>query len=428
MFIVSHPLTVIALDADNDGVTNTVGGSADNDESSNNDVCDNTEAASSSACDGSVNNDSRNKDDEDDDDDDLYELPDIEWCRRRPTWRNNDHDDDNDSSNHTNENYVREYCSKLLNYYPNLEILTKGRHPYLSSSYTTRYKFHDDDIFDEMEKQNDTYNNIPNILDRPLIKQLYKCMDDDDELQNELWKSSHKSNSESSRMVRPSIKKIHRRKNDNNDGDNENKIGDKDNDGLLPIMIIVEDSINEIEAQYVISLSKCLRSHPPLQEYIFEARKFEGTSRDDSGNDVTFLAGFLQILLPGIANQIHQIAYLVWNETKWGDRDIGDFAKIMQSVELTMGGSVVILTNVLRLLTWFFMPFLSLEAIYPLCGVDVKPEFRKHLCKIPNVGHPWWLIIMIGAILSTPNLHTEIPQITKLSAIKALLDAPSIWT
>jgi hypothetical protein len=342
IFIVSHPLTVIAVDADNDdGVTNTVGGSADNDESSNNDVCDNyTDAASSSACDGSVDKDCKIEevDDEDDDNDDLYESPDIEWCRRRPTWRNNDHDDDDDDSkNHKNENYVREYCSKLFNYYPNLEILTKGRHPYLSSSYTTRYKFHDDDIFDEMEKQNDTYNNIPNILDRPLIKQLYECMDDDDELQNQLWKFSSKSNSKSSRMVSPSITKIHRRKDDNNDGDNnDNEIGDTKDNGLLPIMIIVENSINEIEAQYVISLSKCLRSHPPLQEYIFEARKFEGTSRDDSGNDVTFLAGFLQILLPGIAYQIHQIAYLVWNETRWGDRDSdgNDDDEIMEFVPI----------------------------------------------------------------------------------------------
>jgi hypothetical protein len=329
LIIFSSPLMVVGNDviaaAEDDDVTNTASSIAAADEHNDNDgqndnVCDsNTSAdASSNTCgNSSVDDDNNNNN---------YESPDIEWCRRRPTWRNDN--DENNTENTENENYnVRERCSKILNYYPNLELLTKGRHPYLSSSYTPKYKFSNhDDIFNEMNKQKDTYNTISNVLERPLIKQLYECMDDDDELQNELWISNIRSNN--SRMVRPNITKIHRRRNDNDD-DDENDDGDGDgddnNDDGLPVMIIVENAITELEAQYVISLSKCLNSPTNLKEYVFEQRIFEETIKqtdDYSGNDVTFLAGFLQILLPGIANQIHQIAFLVWNETKWGDDEM----------------------------------------------------------------------------------------------------------
>merc|ERR1712176_734700 len=104
-----------------------------------------------------------------------YESPDVEWCRRRPTWRNINYDDNEDPNNDDND--VWETCSKLLHYFPNRNALIKGNHPFLSSTWNNTYTFDPDLIDDEIDKQQrDEFESLP-VMERPIIRQLVRCMD-----------------------------------------------------------------------------------------------------------------------------------------------------------------------------------------------------------------------------------------------------------
>merc|ERR1712129_222288 len=105
----------------------------------------------------------------------YYESTDVEWCRRRPTWRNiNYHDYD---VHNNDDNYVWETCSKLLNYSPNPKALSKGNHPFLSSTWNDTYNFDPYFIYNEIDKQQrDEFESLP-VMERPIIQQLIRCMD-----------------------------------------------------------------------------------------------------------------------------------------------------------------------------------------------------------------------------------------------------------
>ena len=101
-------------------------------------------------------------------------------------------------------------------------------------------------------------------------------------------------------MKKPFLSKLHRRSNG------------------LPVMAIVEDALAENEAEAVLALATCLQKEIPDT---FEKRIFEYTHEgsEGGGNDVTYMAGFLQLLLPGVAHSIQQTAKLVWLEAGWSE-------------------------------------------------------------------------------------------------------------
>lgn len=190
----------------------------------------------------------------------AFEPADIAFCRRRPDWSD-----------------VRERCEEVMEYAPDEEHLVRGRHPHLSSTFGSK------------ESEDDAYDALP-VMERPLMKRIAECM-------SEAHISSSSAEDTDDEMPSPAISKLHRRL-----------------DGL-PVMGIVSNALNEEEARSVHALSFCLKTHAPA---LFERRKFEQTY-EGGGNDVTFMAGFLQVFVPGVAIQLRRVLHLVWKEAGWGD-------------------------------------------------------------------------------------------------------------
>ncbi|KAL9188951.1 hypothetical protein ACHAXT_011441 [Thalassiosira profunda] len=191
----------------------------------------------------------------------AFEPADVAFCRRRPDWGD-----------------VRSKCQEVMEYEPDEEHLVRGRHPHLSST------------FDSTEtSEGDDYDALP-VMERPLMKRIAECM-------SEAHISSGSAEDTDDEMPSPAISKLHRRL-----------------DGL-PVMGIVSNALNEEEARSVHALSICLQTHAPT---LFERRRFEQTY-EGGGNDVTFMAGFLQIFAPGVAIQLRRVLHLVWKEAGWGD-------------------------------------------------------------------------------------------------------------
>ena len=185
----------------------------------------------------------------------AYETPTVEWCRRRPTWR--------DAHQDIPYQIIREACQKVLGYESNLEEMVKQPHPLLQAD-------------KEMA-----------VLERPIFQKLAKCMED---------ATKSIPTTTPSKMKQPSLAKLYRRR-----------------DGL-PIMAIVQDALSEEEAEAVPALARCL---PEFFKESFRHRDFSYT-KEGGGNDVTFLTGFLQILAPGVAHSVQTAAKLVWEEAQWG--------------------------------------------------------------------------------------------------------------
>jgi len=96
----------------------------------------------------------------------------------------------------------------------------------------------------------------------------------------------------------------------------------------MAVMGIVENALTENEAEAVLALATCARLHIPL---LFEARDFQSDDSgvdEEGGNDVTFLAGFMQLLAPGVASSIQKAAGLVWKEAEWEDDETNDFVPV----------------------------------------------------------------------------------------------------
>jgi len=107
-------------------------------------------------------------------------------------------------------------------------------------------------------------------------------------------------------MNKPKISKLHRRR-----------------DGLA-VMAVVENALVEEEAEAVLALAHCLKKALPAS---FERRRFEFTE-EGGGNDVTYLAGFLQLMAPGVAHRIQATAKLVWEAAGWKDDDDDAFEPV----------------------------------------------------------------------------------------------------
>lgn len=120
------------------------------------------------------------------------------------------------------------------------------------------------------------------------------------------------------RMIRPTISKVYSREEEDDDQDEKEDETDgtttSSSSSSLPIMVLVENALNEMEVRAVEIVADCLRTTGQLHDFTFEHRGFE-----TGGNEVTFLAGFLQLLVPGVAYQIHHLAYRVWSSTHWGE-------------------------------------------------------------------------------------------------------------
>ena len=301
----SSSWSVAAVAVDND----------DDDEIIAAETVDNT-CTNSNTCDGAseYNNDLKEIKDEENKNDikmsNNFESPDIDWCRRRPTWRMRKSYNTKDKDNNKINNYIRERCQEVLNYYPDLDWLA-GKHPIYGTN-------KDNPTTNETENENDNNNDddvktttADVLFERPLFRTIIRCMD------GKLMQYDAPNKNVNDKMLRPKIKKVYKRKRDG-----------------LPIMSEVEYALNEIEAQSVIALSKCLKQS--VKEYTFENRSFDS----GGGNDVVFMAGFLQLLLPGVANQVKQVAYIVWNETKWGDdNEMGGFIPFNENKNIIVNGS-----------------------------------------------------------------------------------------
>lgn len=245
-----------------------------------------------SSTDDKIYEENDGEDVEDDYVDDEFEPSDVEWCRRRPTWRYipKDNGDEEESSID-----IWEKCQKVLDYYPDLEELTAEKVDYLASDYDPITGENRDEDYSD-----DVYQELP-VLERPLVKLVATCMDDI------LAESEHyKTNgSNTGTLKRPFIAREYFR---------------DDFDDLV-VMAIVEDALCEEEAETVLALTECAKKHLPGA---FEHRTFDNTD-EGGGNDTTFLAGYLQILAPGVAARTFLNAQLVWETVGWADDEDESF-------------------------------------------------------------------------------------------------------
>jgi hypothetical protein len=262
-------------------------------------VCSSTNVTDHNSC-ANHNNENENH---------QYEPPEIEWCRRRPLWRigtngvtpNNKEDVD-----------IRERCQNVLGYVPDLEALTEGIEYELSSTFDiVRHKerFSSSNNSDNNNEDDDeeysakTYHELP-VLERPLLKELGACIEN---FLANIPKKYRTTTTNSMTMKRPRVSKLHRRR-----------------DGRV-VMAVVENALSEEEADAVLALAQCERQLVP---YSFERRGFEQTE-EGGGNDVTYMAGFLQLLAPGVAYRILRTAHLVWNAAGWSeDESMGLFEPV----------------------------------------------------------------------------------------------------
>lgn len=218
------------------------------------------------------------------DSDPNFESPDVEWCRQRPTWRPGKLENLEPQVEGTET--IREKCQRVLGYEPDLQVLTLENYPQLSSTYNVSKgieKHHKGEREDyETEEEDETYYKLP-VLERPLLKEIQTCVD-------EMIPQRTMD-----RVKKPSVTHMYRRSN-----------------GLV-VMAIVENALNEHEADAVLALAECNRRYAPAT---FEHREF---SNSEGGNDVTYLAGFLQMVAPGVAYSVLKTAKTVWEAAGWSE-------------------------------------------------------------------------------------------------------------
>jgi len=196
-----------------------------------------------------------------------FESHDVEWCRRRPTWRDDGED-------------VRERCQEVLRYVPpDPEQLTSEFQGILSSNYDPATGLGTDEGYDVLP-----------VLERPIFRILSACME------KEL--ATTVGGATTGTLITPSIDRYWRRQ----------------HDGLV-MMAVVRNALCEEEAAAVEALTACLMEHVPDA---FDHRDFYHTD-EGGGNDTTFLAGYLQMLAPGVAARTHGNAQLVWENVGWKD-------------------------------------------------------------------------------------------------------------
>jgi hypothetical protein len=80
-------------------------------------------------------------------------------------------------------------------------------------------------------------------------------------------------------------------------------------------MAVVTSAITASNAATIQNLAACVREEFPEQ---FEHRKFE---QGGGGNNVVFVAGFIQEFAPSVAMRIVQVAHLVWKSAGWSSPD-----------------------------------------------------------------------------------------------------------
>jgi len=268
----------------------------------------------------------------------------LDRCRRNPTWRTvpsrsgSSSSSSSSSSNDSNSINLAEACPSATGYTPpTIDRLVAGGAP-----------------DDEYSSGRGWYDVIVSCLD-DAAADLAAAADD-----SEGDDSSEEEEDDSSG---------NRRCPSNERDDNAPPIHQPQITGLYPspqnaIMATVEFALTEEEAELVRMLSWCLRYHHPDQ---FERRGFDyappaadgggagdeaGTAGEDGtdeadeldeggdetaeegdgdnadvnanasnrgGNDVTFLAGFLQLYAPGVSSQIYTLAHMVWSSANWSN-------------------------------------------------------------------------------------------------------------
>jgi len=227
----------------------------------------------------------------------AFEPPNVEWCRRRPTWRSSADDPETISSNKSS---VPETCRNVLDYFVDPEHFTDDEiDPVLSSTFDGK-NFElptSDEWYDE-----DSYRSLP-VLERPVFAKIGQCTED------VLSYGRHRARTTTATtgtLQQPFISRVVRRRTDGK-----------------AVMAVVENALSQEEADAVLALAHCIRSHNPR---LFQHRAFEHTE-EGGGNDTTFLAGFLQILAPGVAHRIQKTAQLVWSTVGWAEED-GDHVPV----------------------------------------------------------------------------------------------------
>ena len=198
-----------------------------------------------------------------------YETPDVEFCRRRPTWTARQQEIEEESKKN-----VGEKCQRILGYKPDIDMLAQEDDE------------DDDDDDDDDDGPTPGNNQDLPVLERPLFRNVARCMEDN---------IAATASETVGDMKKPRIAKLYRRK-----------------DGL-PVMAIVEEALSIEEAEAVLALTPCVKQYAPST---FEHRDFYHTDYG-GGNDCTYLAGFLQILAPGVAHSVHRSARMVWDAAGW---------------------------------------------------------------------------------------------------------------
>lgn len=89
----------------------------------------------------------------------------------------------------------------------------------------------------------------------------------------------------------------------------------RNNNRNTVVAVEITTALSEEEATQIKTLAETIRQESQLGKSQFEHRSF-GT--DKGGNDCTYLAPLLQLLLPQTAAKVVSIAQLAWEEADWG--------------------------------------------------------------------------------------------------------------
>lgn len=82
-----------------------------------------------------------------------------------------------------------------------------------------------------------------------------------------------------------------------------------------PILVVIDNVVTEHESEALHDLARCVQL---LDSDQFENREFTRTDYK-GGNDVVYLAGFLQLLAPSISTRISDLARTAWDAASWGE-------------------------------------------------------------------------------------------------------------
>lgn len=119
--------------------------------------------------------------------------------------------------------------------------------------------------------------------------------------------SNQRYSETTTQALSPTLKKLHRNSKD--------KV----------VAVEITAALSELQAARIQSMSLSIGNHDLFSSTQFEHRSF---GENKGGNDCTYLAPLLQLLMPEIAEKVVSIAQLAWTEADWGGADDSDGGNI----------------------------------------------------------------------------------------------------